>query len=72
MDEVGTFGRQAGDATVESCGGRLLYRGKWLKDGGERLEKKNHTTTCDWRKNIKINRDFFEPMKNNQVRKRTY
>jgi hypothetical protein len=34
-DEVGTLGQWWRDYDVESCR-------KWLRDGGERFEKKNH------------------------------
>jgi hypothetical protein len=61
------WGRELGSSQrlhVKSCG-------KCVRDGGERLEKKNHACNMRLEKRIKTNRNFgFETIKNNQVRKK--
>jgi hypothetical protein len=60
MNGVGTLGRQAEKATIVAAG--------WSRE----IKDEELSNNVRFQREIKINRDFFKPIKNNQVRKRTY
>jgi hypothetical protein len=58
MNGVGTLGRQAGKATIVAAG--------WSRE----IKDEELSNNVRFEREIKINRDFSEPIKNNQVRKK--
>jgi hypothetical protein len=58
MNGVGTLGRRAGKATIVAAG--------WSRE----IKDEELSNNVRFEREIKINRDFFELIKNNQVRKK--